>query len=153
MNFCNFYQRVSHSGSMAVYRTTDVDRLCLPWVIDQTRNIFSAILCPDFSARKQNRFPVSSTGWSGICSFSSCIAYVFSIHVAGIILSILLLVLFIFLRQRKKSGAVFNTPYGMFHLLVYVPWPNALTRDTFPAVINWIPNDVVSKLCIGRDPQ
>jgi len=87
----------------------------------------------------------------GIRFFLSCIAFAALIHVAGILPSLFLLMLYLLIIEGKQrwptsllvSGTVIAGSYVLFHLLVHVPWPNALIGDLFPALRSWFPSDIV----------
>lgn len=104
------------------------------------------------TASEENTGDASSkAAWRGVRFFASCIAYAFAIHIAGILPSIFLLMLYLLIVEGKRkiwsslviAGAVVFASYILFHLLVHLPWPNALIGDIFPTLRDWFPSDIV----------
>ncbi len=100
---------------------------------------------------EEDRVSANKAAWRGVRFFLSCIAYAFAIHIAGVLPSIFLLMLYLLIFEGRQkvglslviAGAVVLASYGLFHLLVHLPWPNALLGDIFPALRDWFPSDIV----------
>lgn len=106
---------------------------------------------PTKTTKNDSGEPPNKAAWRGVRFFSSCIAYAFAIHIAGILPSIFLLMLYLLIIEGKQriwlsltiSSAIVLGSYGLFHLLVHLPWPNALIGDIFPALRNSFLSDIV----------
>ena len=106
---------------------------------------------PETAPQKKGNFLLTPAAWRGVRFFASCVAYALMIHIAGILPSLFLLMLYLLIFEGKQnfwrsiaiSGVVVAGSYGLFHLLVNLPWPNALIGDVFPAVRDWFPSDIL----------
>lgn len=119
--------------------------------------IFQALYVPPeqkslaLTTTEGDRYSAEKAAWRGVRFFLSCIVYAFAIPITGVLPSIFLLMLYLLIFEGKQkiwlsfvvAGAVVLAAYGLFHLLVHLPWPNALIGDVFPTLRDWFPSDIV----------
>lgn len=105
----------------------------------------------DDSADARDEARLSEAKGRGVRFFLSCIGFAALLHLVGILPALFLLMLYLLVVEGKQrwltslgvSGAVIVGSYVLFHLLVHLPWPNALIGDLFPALRSWFPSDIV----------
>lgn len=87
----------------------------------------------------------------GLRFFLYCLGFCIAVHVIGVLLSVLLLTLLLLLFEAREkpllaiiiATAVFAFSYVLFHLLVHVPWPNAMIGDMLPALRDSFLTDIL----------
>tara|TARA_R110002124_G_scaffold43772_7_gene134403 strand:+ start:994 stop:3042 length:2049 start_codon:yes stop_codon:yes gene_type:complete len=87
----------------------------------------------------------------GLRFFVYCLGFVILVQITGVLISVFLLTLVLLSWESREklwmalciAGGVFLFSYGLFHLLVNIPWPNSMLGDVFPALRDSFMTDIL----------